>query len=70
VDFVGIDALPALDWYAEHHSEYTNVTSAAKQLHKELLESQQDWRQWSFRKYRLNRELQSDYCGSGGTCGW
>jgi hypothetical protein len=56
---IGIDAIPALRWleaYAEEHRLPEGTEILRKKLEKRLEYAMSDWRQWTFRNYRLMLE--------------
>jgi len=67
---IGVEALPALQWFQTYHP-YTNsrmVDYAATTLETKLSAARQDWRQWTFRLYRLNRKLKRRPCAPNAPC--
>jgi hypothetical protein len=62
---IGVSALPAL-WALERkwHAYHTVPMAATSELCKQLEQETDDWRRWTFRAYRLAREVN---CAEGAT---
>lgn len=57
---VGADAIPALLWFEQHYpysSEIHEVREVRKSLQQQVKNSMTNWRQWTFRNYRLLQKI-------------
>jgi hypothetical protein len=59
---IGALAIPALLWFEQHHPDNArvqDVRTLRQSLEAQVTNSMQNWRQWTFRDFRLSHSLQS-----------
>lgn len=59
---IGAQAIPALLWFEQHHPDNArvqDVRTLRQSLEAQVSNSMKDWRQWTFRDFRLSHSLQS-----------
>ncbi len=57
---VGVDALPALLWFSQHHYIAPYLSETITRLQTQVVHSLADWRQWTFQNYRLGAYTAQD----------